>query len=208
MSVLSLPRISFLGACDWNPNTVNNSDTVYDESTAEPVPQKGIPFDQFVHWLTQLNQQGTSPNGSWNVYGDHSATFVNAIVKTCQPSPANDPLIGKTIQILGDIRGKNSTPARLVDIDPYGSTTSQIFYDTFSVGDQTLGLSAHAACRRFSRWPNFQRNLQRLPVAGMMGVIWHTAAKSSDIKWFGVEQSPTLQALQRRRMPLGTRDSS
>ncbi len=197
MSVLSLPRINFLGACDWNPNTVNNSPTVYDESTAEPVPQKGIPFDQFVHWLTQLNQQGTSPNGSWNVYGDHSATLVNAIVKTCQPSPANDPLIGKPIQILGNIRGKNATPARLVDIDPYGSTTSQIFYDTFSLGDQTLGFSAHAACRMFSRWPNFQRNLQKLPVAGPMGVIWHTAAKSSDIKWFGVEQSPTLQALQK-----------
>ena len=197
MSVLSLPRINFLGACDWNPNTVNNSPTVYDESTAEPVKQKGIPFDGFVRWLIQFNEAAKGPNGSWNVYGDHSATFVNATVKTCQPSPAvHDPLIGKSIQIVGNMRGKSSTPARLVDVDPYGSTTSQIFYDTFSVGDRTLGFSAHAACRMFSRWPNFQRNLQGLPIAGSMGVIWHTAAKSSDIEWYGVEQSPTLQALR------------
>ncbi len=197
MSVLSLPRLNFLGACDWNPNTVNNSPTVYDESTAEPVKQKGIPFDGFVRWLIQFNEAAKGPNGSWNVYGDHSATFVNATVKTCQPSPAvHDPLIGKSIQILGDMRGKSSTPARLVDVDPYGSTTSQIFYDTFSVGDRTLGFSAHAACRMFSRWPDFQRNLQGLPIAGPMGVIWHTAAKSSDIEWYGVEQSPTLQALR------------
>ena len=197
MSVLSLPRINFLGACDWNPNTVNNSSTVYDESTAEPVKQKGIPFDGFVRWLIQFNEAAKGPNGSWNVYGDHSATFVNATVKTCQPSPAvHDPLIGKSIQIVGNMRGKSSTPARLVDVDPYGSTTSQIFYDTFSVGDRTLGFSAHAACRMFSRWPNFQRNLQGLPIAGSMGVIWHTAAKSSDIEWYGVEQSPTLQALR------------
>src|SRR5271167_373904 len=151
MSVLSLPRINFLGACDWNPNTVNNSPTIYNESNAEPVPQTGVPFDQFVHWLIQLNHEAGSPNGSWNVYGDHSSTFVNATVKTCQPSLAgHDPLIGKTIQILGDMRGKNSTPARLVDVDPYGSTTSQVFYDTFNLGDQTLGFSAHAACRMFS----------------------------------------------------------
>jgi hypothetical protein len=197
MSVLSLPRINFLGACDWNPNTVNNSPTVYDESTAEPVKQKGIPFDGFVRWLIKFNEPTKAPNGSWNVYGDHSATFVNATIKTCQPSAAvDDPLIGKSIQILGDMRGKSSTPARLVDVDPYGSTTSQIFYDTFSVGDRTLGFSAHAACRMFSRWPNFQRNLQRLPIAGAMGVIWHTAAKSSDVEWCGVGQSPTLQALR------------
>jgi len=37
MSVLALPRLTFQGTTRWNPNTVNNAPTSYDETTAEPV---------------------------------------------------------------------------------------------------------------------------------------------------------------------------
>jgi len=194
MSVLSLPRVHFFGKCEWNPNTVNNSPAIYNEATAEAIKQEGVPFEHFVDWL--IEPAGTQPNGSWNVYGDHSVTFTNTTVVTCQPdSPQTDPLVGKSVAIFGDMRGETATPARLVDVDPYGSTTSQIFYTSIVVGDHNVGFTAQAACRMFSRWPSL-RNLGQLQIAGPMGVIWHTAAKAGDIQWFGVDQSPALQALQ------------
>ena len=38
MSILSLPRITFSGKTEWNPDTTNNYDTYYDSTTAAPVP--------------------------------------------------------------------------------------------------------------------------------------------------------------------------
>lgn len=200
MSVFTPPRVHFKGLTDWNPSTVNNSPGIYDEVNAQPVPQPGVTFDEYVSWLTDLAPgPNPAPNGSWNVFGDHSVTFHAAIssfeLKSGGPA-GHDPLVGQPIRIHGSKRGQRLTAARMVDVDPYASTTTQIFYDTISVGDATLGFTAKGTCRMFSRWPNFQRNLEPLPVAGRMGVIWQTAADKSGIEWFGVEKSPALAALK------------
>jgi hypothetical protein len=208
MSILNLPRFVFSGFTDWNPNTVNNSPLIYAENTGEPLPQAGVPWDKFVAWLLQSNgQKGDRcfPNGSWNVYGDHGVAFMNdkgngATITQIAGAPSaasGDPLLGASVQISGLIYmdSKQPPPARLVDVEPYGSISSQIFYENVLVGDSTVGVKGRGACRMFSRWP-ITRNLGTLPIAGTMGVIWQSAVRNADLQWSGLASSPALQALQ------------
>lgn len=213
MSVLNLPRFIFNGFTDWNPDTVNNSAAIYNEDTAEPVPQPGVPFDKFVAWLLQSNgakkPANLQPHGSWNVFGDHGVTFMNpngndtgAKIVTLVPASASgvvDPLLGQTVWIEGLLYRDSPQPhpARLVDLEPYGPYSSQIYYQNINVGDAQLGFKGNGACRMFSRWPNMARNLGGLAIAGNMGVIWQTAVKNADLQWSGVDQSPALAALKR-----------
>lgn len=203
MSVLNLPRLHFGGSALWNPDTPNNSPGVYDENTLQQNPS--IPPSTFVQWLTTAN---TNPpvgqsglNGSWNVYGDGSCWFNNVAISGVQfnygQTPiTNDPICSAALQIVGGT-GPGSK-CRMVDVAPYQSTTTQIFYKSLQLGDQNLGFLATGANRMFLRW-SMLRNLAgstALPIAGVAGVIFQTAAAASDIQWFGVDQSPALQALQ------------
>src|SRR5215469_4994062 len=141
MSVLNLPRFVFSGLTNWNPNTVNNTAQIYNEDTAAPVPQPGVPWDQFVNWLMKSNGQtggNLQPNGSWNVFGDQGAAFTGAkitdITLPSGPDP-RDPLIGAGVQIVGLLYmdSPNPAPARLIDLEPYGPFSSQIFYATVTI---------------------------------------------------------------------------
>jgi hypothetical protein len=213
MSVLNLPRFVFNGFTDWNPDTVNNSASIYNEDTAAPVPQPGIPFDKFVAWLLESNgaqnPANLQPNGSWNVFGDHGVTFMdpngssaNAKIVTlvpASPSAVVDPLLGKPVWIEGLLYFDRPQPhpARMVDLEPYGPYSTQIYYENVNVGDAQVGVKGKGACRMFSRWPNMGRNLGGLPIAGNMGVLWQTAVKNADLTWSGVNQSPALAALKK-----------
>src|SRR6266853_1336868 len=156
MSILNLPRFVFNGFTDWNPDTVNNSASIYNEDTAEPVPQPGIPFDKFVAWLLESNgahnPANLQPHGSWNVFGDHGVTFMdpngaapNAKIVTLMPAPSTtvvDPLLGKPVWIEGLLYFDRPQPhpARMVDLEPYGPYSTQIYYENIHVGDAQVGL--------------------------------------------------------------------
>src|ERR1039457_3240503 len=149
MSVLNLPRFVFNGFTDWNPDTVNNSNNIYNEDTAEPVPQPGVPFDKFVAWLMESNGShvpaNLQPNGSWNVFGDHGVEFLDRegsdagakITSLVPGSPSGvvDPLLGKPVWIEGLLYMDRPQPhpARLVDLEPYGPFSSQIYYENVIV---------------------------------------------------------------------------
>jgi hypothetical protein len=211
MSVLNLPRFVFNGFTDWNPDTVNNSAAIYNEDTAAPVPQPGVPFDQFVEWLLKSNAQpgqNEQPNGSWNVFGDHGVTFIDpngsdtgakiTALLPASPSGVVDPLLGKPVWIEGLLYMDRPRPhpARLVDVEPYGPFSSQIYYENIHIGDEQVGVTGRGACRMFSRWPNMGRNLGGLPIAGNMGVLWQTAVANADLNWTGLDLSPALTALK------------
>jgi hypothetical protein len=213
MSVLNLPRFVFNGFTDWNPDTVNNSNNIYNEDTAEPVPQPGVPFDKFVAWLMESNgahvPANLQPNGSWNVFGDHGVEFLDRegsdagakITSLVPGSPSGvvDPLLGKPVWIEGLLYMDRPQPhpARLVDLEPYGPFSSQIYYENVIVGDGQVGVKGKGASRMFSRWPNMSRNLGKLAIAGNMGVIWQTAVKNADLQWSGVDKSAALASLKR-----------
>ncbi len=211
MSVLNLPRLVFNGFTDWNPDTVNNSAAIYNEDTAAPVPQPGVPFDDFVAWLLKSDGQpapNEQPNGSWNVFGDHGVTFIDpngsdtgAKITTlvpASPSGVVDPLLGKPVWIEGLLYmdSPQPHPARLVDVEPYGPFSSQIFFQNIQIGDDEVGVTGRGACRMFSRWPNMGRNLGGLAIAGNMGVLWQTAVANADLTWTGLDRSPALAALK------------
>jgi hypothetical protein len=207
MSVLSLPRIHFSGFTDWSPSTANNAPNTYDESGVEPFLQPGVTYDTYLAWLKLRNPQMLQPNGSWNVYGDHACRFVQSRILGAQletGAAANDPLLGKAVDLQGLNYRHGKAPARLIMTDPFtgGEATSQIFYQWLVVGlfdgpqDQWIGFKAAAASRMFSRWPYQTRNLGITFKEGMVGCIWQAASHNKDIQWYGVDRSPVLAALK------------
>jgi len=193
MSGLTLPRIIFAGTTSWNPNTVNNSPRNYDENSVEPV-LLGKTFAEYAAWLIQMNSKGSDVNGSWNVYGDFAVAFNPVTVTGVQPAASTqDPLIGKPVQI------QSAGAPRMVDVDPYSPYTTQVVFQTLTLGDDTVGVSGPAAYRIGSQWPNFGRNLnetKQLIIAGSMGVVWQAALPKESLTWNGVDQSPALAALK------------
>lgn len=211
MSVLNLPRLNFSGESVWNPDTPNNSPGVYDENTLQQNPS--IAPADFVKWLTSLS---SSPppgqaglNGSWNTYGDGGCWFRNTKIAGVQfdygQTAGDDPICtdpGALLQIVGDSfrdSGPGATPpARMVDVAPYQSTTTQLFFKWFQLGTDQLGFRAGGASRMFLRWSMLRNfDFAELQIAGPAGVIFQTSALAKDIEWFGVERSPALQALQK-----------
>jgi hypothetical protein len=208
MSVLDLPRLNFSGETLWNPDTANNSPGTYDENTLQQNP--AIPPANFVNWLCSLasppppGQQGL--NGSWNVYGDQGCWFRNARIVGVQSaygqSASSDPICTDPtalLQMVGQAFSEGGTPpARMVDVAPYQSTTTQLFLKWLQLGTQTLGFRAATASRMYLRWSMLRNvDFSELPIAGVAGVIFQTSALAKDIQWFGVEKSPALQALQK-----------
>jgi hypothetical protein len=190
MSGLTLPRIIFSGTTNWNPNTVNNGPNTYDEVNVAPA-LGGMTLAQYAAWLLQFDPTSGDVNGSWNIYGDHGVVFSPVTVTGVQPvAQGQDPLIGKPVQILSE------TTPRMIDIDPYSPYTTQIVFGTFSLGDDSVGVSGPGAVRLASRWPDFSRNLTQLPIAGPMGVVWQAALPKSSLAWNGLGQSPALAALK------------
>jgi hypothetical protein len=208
MSVLDLPRLNFSGEALWNPDTANNSPGVYDENSLQQNP--AIAPADFVSWLTSLSK--TPPpgqqalNGSWNTYGDQGCWFRNTKIVGVQSgygkSTNNDPICtdpGILLQMVGQSFSDGGTPpARMVDVAPYQSTTTQLFLKWLQLGTNQFGFRADVASRMYLRW-SMLRNIDfaDLPIAGVAGVIFQTAALAKDVQWFGVAKSPALQALQK-----------
>lgn len=197
MSILSFPRIILNGTTSWNPATNNNAlDFGYDKDPVKVKLPAGQTYETYDQWLVELNAQGKT-NGDWNVFGQMESWFnarvVNAL--TDSPSPlAVDPVIGGALRMTGGT-------AKLVDIDPYSSVTSQVFLKDFGVeADSDIGFSGPAACRMTSRRPFFGRNIRskNLPIAGGMGVIWQTTIAKEQIQWAsGNSASEVLTALRK-----------
>lgn len=198
MSILTLPRVSFFGKTEWNPDTTNNYDANYNANTAQPVPADA----ERQTYLDNIKQQVVS-QGSWNLYGDHATTFVdtkiNSILLTGGAAAA-DPLLGRSVQLLGLLWSDGANPpGRLVDVDPYGSISSQIFFDSFQIGDDQVGVVGKRVDRFSDRDFYFARNLNldgKVMIAGGMGVAWQTSFPKAQLTWTGLDKSPALTALK------------
>ncbi len=209
MSILSLPRLYFTGEIFWNPDTANNSDQNYNESSNEvktPLPE-GVTYDNYKRYMMTY-QNGQLP-GDWNYFGDHACNFVNygdtlarktKIVGGTLPDGRDvrtkDPIIGKGIQILGNSFNAQTTlpPCRLVDVDPYSSWSSQIFFNSLAIGDDQTGITGPRHQRMYSYWIG-QRSLADLPIAGRFSVVWQTAIPFDKLTINNQESSPLLAAL-------------
>jgi hypothetical protein len=213
MSYLLGPRINFKGAFKTNPCTANNDDVMV---ALEPVSQQlqleslGMSDDEAREWLKQPvmrrgNIQGELDKyvrAGWNYFGDYSTSFQNAHVTTVSsgsgPVGGGDSLIGTNVYILGS---RERTAPTIVDQDPIGLTSSQIYIGGFQLGNAQVGLSARSDVRTYSRWLAFNRVVSAVPYTGEqnfvgLGCVWQFTLPTAALTFQGVDSSPALAALR------------
>ncbi|HEV2888984.1 MAG TPA: hypothetical protein VGX28_01265 [Frankiaceae bacterium] len=169
MTYLSYPRIAFSSAnAVSNVSTANNQNVVdildFDDVTLKN--PTGLSPEEYRTWLMELCEvnQGSDAKpqwrrtmfGYWNYYGDQLQTFGDASVQSVllPAAPEPDDLLA-TASV--------SLVARLVDLDPADTFTSQMFTSSFVVsgkdseGQPVTLIDARQPTIASTRWLNFSR---------------------------------------------------
>lgn len=192
MSVLDTPRLYFTGQMVWDPIVTNNYGPdptqkppfvgFYDEDAAIPLPP-----GQAVADFRQRAIDFVDP-ANWNPHGTHRSSFLAEIsgVDTGSGLERSDPVVGTPAEFLG----------MLVDSEPYGTFSSQLFFDAMQFG---ISGGYRIACPRtfrvMSRYVYFNRNSYNTVKAGVASVIWQTSFPKDAGLQLDPHDSPALQAL-------------
>lgn len=185
MSVLETPRIYFRGEVTWDPITTNNYNTNYDEDAGETIyPMVAERVKAFR--AQAIAQVGT---GNWNPHGTHRATFFNSVIcgfDTGSGVSTRDPFVNAAISLKG----------MLVDLEPYGAFSSQIFFDQMCFGvDGGYRILAPRTSRITARYINFARNTANAMIAGVASAVWQTSFAKTDGLRVDVFDSAALKGL-------------
>lgn len=163
MSVLDTPRVYFRGQITWDPIVTNNYPQFYDVATSKPTLGMGTVAD-----YRERARQAVA-RGNWNMHGTHRSTFFQTTVTGVDLGhglQVEDALVGVPVSFTG----------KLVDLDPYGATTSQLFFDELSCGIQGGSqILASRASPMVARRINFARNTGYQYIAGRASVIWQAS---------------------------------
>ncbi|MGH3933570.1 MAG: hypothetical protein ACRDS1_01065 [Pseudonocardiaceae bacterium] len=163
MSVLDTPRIYFRGQITWDPIVTNNFSQFYDVATSKPTLGTGTVAD-----YRERARQAVA-RGNWNMHGTHRSTFFETTVTGVDLGhglQVDDALVGVPVSFSG----------KLVDLDPYGATTSQLFFDELSCGiEGGSQILASRASPMVARRINFARNTGYRYIAGLASVIWQAS---------------------------------
>jgi hypothetical protein len=158
-----MPRVYFRGHIAWDPIVTNNYPRFYDLATSRPL----LSGQTAAAYRERARQAVT--RGNWNPHGTHRSTFFETVVSGVDRGhglDVEDALVGVPVSFTG----------MLVDLDPYVSTTSQLFFDELSCGipggSQIL---ARRASPMVARRINFARNTTYQVIAGVASVVWQTS---------------------------------
>ncbi len=174
MSMLEFPRIYFKGEISWDPITTNNYDNHYNENSGETI------FPGVADKVKAFREQAIDAvvtggrGGNWNPHGTHRSTFFNTTV--CGFDLGNgvevcDPFVNAAVNFTG----------MLVDLDPFGSFSSQLFFDWMRFGvDGGYRIFAPRTSRVTARCINLNRNSANGFVAGVASVVWQTSFAKAD----------------------------
>jgi len=182
MSILETPRIYFTGQMIWDPIVTNNYAEFYNEDTADPAPP-GDPVADF----RKRAIAAVDPR-NWNPHGTHRSNFLAEIsgVDVGGGLDTSDPFVGAPANFLG----------MLVDAEPYGTFSSQLFFDAIQFG---IAGGYRVTCprrwRAMSRYINFNRNSWNTVKAGIASTIWQTSIPKDCGLQLDPHDSPALQAL-------------
>ncbi|HEX8062954.1 MAG TPA: hypothetical protein VF535_07035 [Allosphingosinicella sp.] len=182
MSVLETPRIYFTGQMVWDPIVTNNYAKFYNENTADLTPS-GDPVADF-----RKRAIGAVDPANWNPHGTHRSNFLAEIsgVDTGCGLDRTDPFVGAPANFLG----------MLVDAEPYGTFSSQLFFDSMQFG---IAGGYRVTCPRtwrvMSRYINFNRNTWNTVKAGIASTIWQTSIPKDCGLQLDPHDSPALLAL-------------
>ena len=188
MSVLETPRILFRGQIAWDPIVTNNYPKFYNEQTSE---SRMPPASSTQLRVAGFRQQAVAavPGGNWNPHGTHRSTFFETEVSGVDTGvgvDTGDPMVGTPVSFTG----------MLVDCEPFGAFTSQLFFDSMSFG---IPGGCQVTCRRTSRvvarYINFSRNSYNRMIAGVASVVWQTSFAKADVLALDPSGSPALEAL-------------
>lgn len=170
MSILETPRLYFRGQITWDPIVSNNYPSLYDEATAQPLPD-GISADVF-----RAKAIADVVNGNWNPHGSHRSTFFETFVSGVDLGCGlrlDDALVGSPVSFLG----------MLVDCEPYGAFSSQLFFDIMQFGiDGGCRIGCQRSRRCTARYINFARNTFNRMIAGIASVVWQTSFAKADLR--------------------------
>lgn len=167
MSILETPRILFRGNIAWDPITTNNYSQLYDEDSAENIPASTTQAQVAAFRTTAVSAIASS--GNWNPHGTHRATFYDVEVTGVdrgQGVDTSDLFVGSPVNFQG----------MLVDCEPYGSVSSQLFFDAMQFGiPGACQVGATRTSRMMARYVNFTRNSYNRIIAGVASVVWQTS---------------------------------
>ncbi|AJP71390.1 hypothetical protein [Sphingomonas hengshuiensis] len=203
MSILEFPRVYFGGQVSWDPITTNNNTmptwvAAYDEANADPKLGRDPVTTKLVGDYRKA-AVAQIPQQNWDPDGTHRSIFYNCCVSGVDLGKGldtKDPFVKAPVNLAG----------MLVDAEPYGPYTSQLFFDA-------LGLGINGGCRILGvpvrrssdRYINFFANQSNNMIAGVASVLWQSC-----YQWEGEldaahptlridpYDSPVLQALRRQ----------
>jgi hypothetical protein len=185
MSVLETPRIYFQGEVTWDPIVTNNKDTEYDEDSGKTI------FPQTADKVKAFREQAIAQvlTGNWNPHGTHRTIFYNTTVTGFDAGhgvETADPFVSAAINFSG----------MLVDLEPYGAFSSQLFFDVMRFGpDGGYCILAPRSSRITARYINFARNQANAMIAGVASVLWQTSFAKADGLRITPFDSPVLKSL-------------
>src|SRR5258707_42997 len=186
MSVLETPRIYFRGNVAWDPITTNNDPSFYDETDAEPI------YNEAAKRVQAFRQEAIDAvvKGLWNPHGTHRSTFFDSAISGTDRGAGlvqNDPFINSPAIFRG----------MLVDFEPYGAFSSQLFFDSMTFGVAGgCRITAPRNMRFTALYINFGRNAVGA-IAGVASVVWQTSFARDEGLSIDAFDSPALQALQK-----------
>ncbi|MDB5581520.1 MAG: hypothetical protein JWR80_6696 [Bradyrhizobium sp.] len=170
MSILEFPRIYFNGEISWDPITTNNNtlpswNANYDEAGADPQLDGTTVTSAQVSAFRQTAIEQI-PGQNWNPAGTHRSVFYNCRVSgvdTGSGLDTADPFVTAPVNFAG----------MLVDSEPYGPYSSQLFFDAIHLGiDGGCRLLGTPVRRSSDRYINFNANPANNMIAGVASVMW------------------------------------
>jgi len=196
MSILEFPRVYFNGEISWDPITTNNNtlptwNANYDEAGADPqLDGNTITSAQVgAYRQTAIDQ---IPGQNWNPAGTHRSVFYNCRVSGVDTGgglDTSDPFVGAPVNFAG----------MLVDSEPYGPYSSQLFFDAIRLGvDGGCRILGTPVRRSSDRYINFNANPANNMIAGVASVMWQACyAWDPDAATLAIDayDSAALQAL-------------
>lgn len=194
MSVIETPRIIFGGNISWDPIVTNNYQKFYDEADSWTVFEPNQTVEQFRQAAASSKSILRRPKGigNWNPHGTHRSVFYETYINGVDLGAGvekNDTFVSSPVYFEG----------MLVDLEPYGGYTSQLFFDQMSLGiDGGCRIFAPRTSRFTARYINFCR----LPgsvygyAASVASVVWQTSFAKSDGLRIDAYDSAALQALK------------
>jgi hypothetical protein len=156
MSYVNGPRINFWGGGSTNVDTANNDGHGIVDLVNVAVIAQGTDDELIAQLRTPTTNGGSNyyTVGGWNYYGDHQVAFQGATVSSSGVPggvSATGEMVGLPVFLLGSVDPVSGEGpyggAVMVDLDPTGSRSTQIYVGGLQIGGDKPALLVRANTR-------------------------------------------------------------